>query len=61
MGFLNKNKGKAFTSAEVAEGLGQKDSVETIHWVLAHLGANPKDHKLKVKAGKTVFDTKYSA
>ncbi|GMV82221.1 MAG: glucose-6-phosphate isomerase [Planctomycetota bacterium] len=60
MAHLRANKGKAFTSEEVAAGIGKPDEAEAVHWILRHIGANP-DKKVKVKPGATEFETKYSA
>ncbi|MCW8131268.1 MAG: glucose-6-phosphate isomerase [Planctomycetota bacterium] len=57
---LKGAKGKGFTSDQVADALGAAGDVETIHWVLRHLAANP-DAGVKVKPGKTPFEAKYSA
>jgi glucose-6-phosphate isomerase len=56
--YLKANKGKRFTSEEAAEAIGAKDEVETAHWILRHLAANP-DHGVKAKPGTTPFETTY--
>ncbi|MBI3828940.1 MAG: glucose-6-phosphate isomerase [Planctomycetes bacterium] len=56
--YLKANKGKRFTSEEAAEAIGTKDEVETAHWILRHLAANP-DHGIKAKPGATQFETTY--
>ncbi|MCZ7646084.1 MAG: glucose-6-phosphate isomerase [Planctomycetota bacterium] len=58
--YLRARKGKAYTSEELAKEMGAARDAEMIHFILRHLAANP-DKKIKAKAGKSQFETKYSA
>ncbi|MBI2943531.1 MAG: glucose-6-phosphate isomerase [Candidatus Wallbacteria bacterium] len=57
---LRTERAKSFTSEELAVAIGEPAEVETVHWVLRHLAANP-DHRVKTRPGKTPFLTTYSA
>jgi glucose-6-phosphate isomerase len=60
VGHLRANKGKAFTSEDLADAIGAREEVESVHWILRHLAANP-DHRVKARKGRNPFDTVYSA
>ena len=59
MEHLKAAKGKFLSAEEVAAAIGSAAQVETVHAILRHLAANP-DRRLKVKAGKTLFDARYA-
>jgi glucose-6-phosphate isomerase len=55
---LRKNPGKAFTVEEIAAAIGAEGREESVYKILEHANANG-DHKVKMIAGKGMFEKKY--
>jgi glucose-6-phosphate isomerase len=58
LAFLKKEKGKSFTSEEIASAIGAPEEVEMIFKLLEHAAANI-DHPIKKKSADPPFDSRY--
>jgi glucose-6-phosphate isomerase len=59
LGYLQAQKGQAFTAEQIAAAIGATDANETVFKVLEHLAANP-DRLIKKARGNTPFTATYA-
>ena len=58
LAFLKKEKGKPFTSEEIASGIGAPEGVEMVSKLLEHAAAN-MDHQIKKIPADPPFHSRY--
>jgi glucose-6-phosphate isomerase len=58
LAFLKKEKGKSFTSEEIASAIGAPEEVEMVFKLMEHVAAN-MDHPIKKIPAKLPFLSRY--
>ncbi|MBS3919810.1 MAG: glucose-6-phosphate isomerase [Deltaproteobacteria bacterium] len=58
LSYLRKEKGRSFTSEEIASAIGKPEEAETVFKLLEHAAAN-KGHCIKKMPGPSPFDARY--
>ena len=58
LAFLKKEKGKSFTSEEIASAIGSPEEMEMLFKLLEHAAANA-DHPIKKKSADPPFHSRY--
>lgn len=57
--YFMDNRGKALTVAQLADGIGAQNDIETVFHIVEHLAANP-ERSIRKTAGGTPFTATYS-